>query len=391
MHFVVFGLTISSSWGNGHATPWRGLCRSLSARGHRVTFLERDVPYYAAHRDAPRPEGCDLRLYGAWADIAADAQRLLDAADVGMVTSYCPDALSATAAVLGSPVETKIFYDLDAPVTLHRLRRGERVDYVPALGYRGFDLVLSFTGGATLAALQSELGAARVAPLYGSVDPDAHRPIRVDRADRFDLTYLGTYSPDRQTALDTLLIEPARRLRQRRFAIAGSMYPAEGFPWQPNIFYLSHMPPPDHSSFYGASEFTLNITRGPMAAAGYCPSGRLFEAAACGTPIVSDWWDGLDRFFDPGREIAVAATAEDVVAALAMGPRQRGAMARRARERVLAFHTADVRARELESLLERSRGGQVNHHVGDHSGGGAGQPHAAARLFQGAAAGRQPA
>jgi spore maturation protein CgeB len=382
MHIVVFGLTISSSWGNGHATPWRGLCRALAALGHRVTFFEKDVPYYAAPRDAPRPNGCDLRLYRSWHDIAEAAQRLLDTADVGMVTSYCPDAHVATALVLDSPAETKIFYDLDAPVTLARLRRGDAVDYVPPQGYAGFDLVLSFTGGDTLAALATELGATAVAPLYGSVDPDAHRPVRVRRSARFDLTYLGTYSPDRQAALETFLIEPARRHPTKRFAIAGSMYPATGFPWEPNIYYLTHMPPPDHPAFYCASDFTLNITRGPMAAAGFCPSGRLFEAAACGTPIVSDAWPGLERFFEPGSEIVVAASADDVLAALDMDRRERSAMARRARERVLAFHTADRRARELEGIIE---------HVGHHSRGGAGQSHAAARVLQGAAAGRQPA
>jgi spore maturation protein CgeB len=363
-------------------TPWRGLCRALAALGHRVTFFEKDVPYYAAHRDAPRPDGCDLRLYQRWSDIVGDAQRLLDRAEVAMVTSYCPDAHAATAAVFDSLAETKVFYDLDAPVTLDRLRRGETVDYVPPRGYAGFDLVLSFTGGDTLAALATELGAAAVAPLYGSVDPDAHRPVRVRTSERFALTYLGTYSPDRQSALETLLIEPARRRTGRRFAIAGSMYPADGFPWQPNIYYLAHMPPPDHPAFYCASDFTLNITRGPMAAAGFCPSGRLFEAAACGTPIVSDAWRGLDRFFEPGREIVVAASPEDVVAALDMDRRQRAAMARRARERVLAFHTAARRARELEGIIE---------HVGNHSRGGAGQPHAAARVLEGAAARRQPA
>jgi spore maturation protein CgeB len=352
MHIVVFGLTISSSWGNGHATPWRGLCRALAARGHRVTFFERDVPYYAAHRDAPRPEGCELRLYESWNEIAGDVQRLLDTADVAMVTSYCPDALPATAAVLGSLAELKVFYDLDAPVTLNRLTRGEAVEYVPRDGYRGFDLVLSFTGGPSLDRLRRDLGAAVAAPLYGSVDPDAHRPVRVRGGTRFDLSYLGTYAADRQAALEELFIEPARRRPDLRFALAGSMYPHDGFPWQPNIFYLAHMPPPDHPAFYCGSMFTLNITRGAMAALGYCPSGRLFEAAACGVPIVSDWWEGLDRFFEPGREIVVARSADDVAGALGMSARERTAIARRARERVLAFHTADARARELESLIE---------------------------------------
>lgn len=409
MNLVVFGLTISSAWGNGHATPWRGLCRALAARGHHVTFFERDVPYYAAHRDAPAPVGCDLRLYTDWTDTYEEAGEVVIDADVAMVTSYCPDAQDAADLVLRSR-GLRVFYDLDAPVTLARLARGLHVDYLPADGLAPFDLVLSFTGGRALEALQTDLGARVVAPLYGSVDPAAHHPVPTDPDRHFDFTYLGTYSSDRQPALEQLFIEPARRLPDRRFALAGSMYPADGFPWQPNIFYLAHMPPTDHPSFYCSSAWTLNITRGPMARMGYCPSGRLFEAAACGTPIVSDWWEGLDTFFTPGLEIVVARTTADVLAALDLDTEARRNVGQSARARVLAEHTADARVVELERLLARLRGVAVaagradtrqpstdtrqpmrDTNVGNHSGGGAGQPHAAAGVLEGTPAGRQPA
>ncbi len=383
MRLVVFGLTISSSWGNGHATPWRGLCRALAARGHTVTFFERDAPYYAAHRDAPAPIGCNLRLYQEWMDVVGDAQRIVDQADVAMITSYCPDAARAADLVLASMADLKVFYDMDAPVTLDALDRGERVDYLPDGGLAPFDLVLSFTGGRTLDALRTQLGARRVAALYGSVDPCAHRPVNVGRTRRFDLSYLGTYAADRQAALEALFIEPARRLPDRTFAIAGSLYPDEGFPWQPNVYYLRHMPPPDHPFFYCASSFTLNITRGAMARMGHCPSGRLFEAAACATPIISDWWDGLDAFFEPGREILVARSADDVAAALSLDDATRRRIGQRARARALDAHSAHARAVELEGI--------VRDHVGNHSRRGTGQPDAAAGVFEGAAARRQPA
>jgi spore maturation protein CgeB len=382
VRFTVFGLTISSSWGNGHATPWRGLCRGLAARGHRVTFFERDVPYYAAHRDAPAPDGCDLRLYTEWDDIVGDAQRAADEADVAMVTSYCPDAQAAADLVLGSPADLKVFYDMDAPITLDRLERSAPVEYLPRDGLAGFDLVLSFTGGAALDALRTRLGARAVAPLYGSVDPYVHRPVNVGCARRFDLTYLGTYAPERQQALDALFIEPARQRPDRQFAIAGSLYPATGFPWQANISYLRHLPPPEHPAFYSASNLTLNVTRAPMAAMGFCPSGRLFEAAACGTPVVTDWWEGLDTFFEPGREILVARGADDVTAALDLDGETRRQIGRRARERTLAHHSAQARADQLVQI--------VRDHVGDHSGRGAGQSHAAVGVFQRTAPGRQP-
>ena len=351
MNLVVFGLTISSSWGNGHATLWRGLCRALAARGHRITFFERDVPYYAAHRDAPRPDGCDLRLYADWPTVRADAAAAVEQADVAMVTSYCPDAQPATDLLLAFAPERTVFYDMDTPVTIDRLDRGEPVPYLPQQGLAAFDLVLSYTGGRVLDVLRHRLGARAVAPLYGSADPEAHHPVPADPSVAFDLTYLGTYAQDRQAQLETFLLEAARRCPHQRFAIAGSMYPVD-FPWLPNLFYLAHMPPPDHPRFYCSSTLTLNITRGPMAAMGYCPSGRLFEAAACGAVVLSDWFEGLDAFFDPWREIIVVRSTEDVLRALDRSPEERRRIGAAARERVLADHTADVRAREFERALD---------------------------------------
>jgi spore maturation protein CgeB len=353
MRIVIFGLTMSSAWGNGHATLWRALCRALDARGHCVVFFERDVPYYARHRDLRHPEGCDLRLYASWDDVEPEAARELREADVGMVTSYCPDGRAASRLVLGSPVAVKAFYDLDTPVTLERLAHGEEVPYLPEGGLGGFDLVLSYTGGRALDTLRDALGARAAAPLYGSVDPERHFPVPPDSARRSDLSYLGTYSADRQEALEALFIEPARRRAGLRFALAGSQYP-DGFPWTPNIFYLSHMPPQDHPAFFCSSGLTLNVTRRPMADMGFCPSGRLFEAAACGTPLLSDWWEGLDAFFAPSEEILIAATTDDVLAALDLTDAERGRIARNARVRTLECHTAARRAAELEALLERA-------------------------------------
>jgi spore maturation protein CgeB len=347
---VVFGLTISSAWGNGHATLWRGLCRALGQRGHQVTFFERDVPYYAAHRDLTDPPGCRLRLYSDWPSIREEAATCIADADVAMVTSYCPDGRDAAALVLDSVARLRVFYDLDTPVTLSRVRSGEYVAYLPAQGLGDFDLVLSYTGGRALNDLSTQLGARRVVALYGSVDPDAHRQVDADASLRADLSYLGTYAADRQQRLEELFIEPARRRPNRKFVIAGSQYP-DDFPWTSNMFYLSHMPPPAHPTFYSSSALTLNVTRGAMADMGYCPSGRLFEAAACGTPIVSDVWEGLDAFFEPGREILIAANTEEVLDAIDL-PRDRLLkIADAARRRTLAEHTSTCRARDLEVAL----------------------------------------
>ena len=351
MKIVIFGLTVSSSWGNGHATLWRGLCRALARRGHFVSFFERDVAYYAGHRDLLELPGGQLQLYSDWQQNLPAARRQLADADAAMVTSYCPDGIAATDLVLESPAPVRVFYDLDTPVTLDRLRAGEPLSYIGPQGLSGFDLVLSFTGGSALEALHRELGARRAAPLYGSVDPDIHRPVPAVENYRADLSYLGTYAEDRQAALNALFIKPARKLPQQRFLIGGAQYP-EKFPWTKNIFFVRHLPPGEHPGFYCSSRLTLNITRRAMAEMGYCPSGRLFEAAACGTPLLSDWWEGLEEFFTPGSEILVARDTAEAIAALQCSDGQLSKIARAARERTLDEHTADCRARELEAALQ---------------------------------------
>lgn len=352
MKLVIFGLTISSSWGNGHATLWRALCAALGRRGHDVVFFERDVPYYSEFRDLIGvPGGGELVLYDDWASIRSTARRHLDEADAGLVTSYCPDALGATELIKDSAARLAVFYDLDTPVTLDRLDAGEAVNYIGPSGLRDYDLVLSYTGGKALDELGRRLGARRVATLYGSVDPDVHRPAEPDPCFAADLSYLGTYAADRQPTLEALLIEPARRLPDQRFLIGGAQYPSE-FPWAPNVYFVRHVDPPQHPSFYSSTRITLNVTRKAMKEMGYCPSGRLFEAAACGAPIVSDSWEGLDAFFEPESEILVATSTEESIAALELDSEVLQAIGARARERALDQHTADCRARELEDAFE---------------------------------------
>ena len=350
MKLVIFGLSISSSWGNGHATLWRGLCRALAGRGHQIVFYERDVPYYSAHRDLTEIPGGEIVFYSDWEEALHSARRRLAEADVGIVTSYCPDGIAATEAVLSSPARLRVFYDLDTPVTLERLRNGQPVSYLGPRGLRDFDLALSYTGGAALTALKTMLGARRVATLYGSVDPAVHFPVPANERFLCDLSYLGTYAEDRQAALESLFIEPARRLPQHRFLIGGAQYP-DGFPWTENMFFARHLPVSEHAAFYCSSKLTLNVTRRAMAEMGYCPSGRLFEAAVCGSPILSDWWEGLDQFFTPGEEILIARTTEEALQALETPTEELNRIARRARERALDEHSAERRARDLEDIL----------------------------------------
>lgn len=354
MKFVVFGLVISSSWGNGHATLWRGLVSALTARGCSVQFFERDETYYAAHRDLDSIAGGRLVLYPDWEHVKAQARRAIVDADAVIVTSYCPDAIGARDLAAEAARPVRVFYDLDSPVTLARLAAGEDVPYIGRDGLGSYDLVLSFAGGGALHELSTQLGARRVAPLYGHVDPSVHAPVKCVPRYRSDLSYLGTYAPDRQPQLERLFVRAAAEHPERRFLIGGAQYPQD-FPWHPNIWFVSHLPPGEHPAFFSSSRLTLNVTRAAMARMGWCPSGRVFEAAACATPVITDAWEGLSSFYAVGAEILVARDACDVAAALSLGDGELARIGRAARERTLAEHTSAHRAAELVALIETAR------------------------------------
>lgn len=347
MKLVVLGLSLSSSWGNGHATTFRALLKAFAERGHDVLFLERDMPWYAAHRDEPAPDYCRLELYNSLA--ALDGWRdEIATADAVMVGSYVPDGIAVGRLVQQWANGVTAFYDIDTPVTLAKLARGE-CDYVSADVIPGYDVYCSFTGGPTLRLIEETYGSPSARALYCSVDADRYRP--TGAAKRWDLSYLGTYSPDRQPTLERLLIEPARRNPDKRFVVAGPQYPAD-IDWPANVERIEHLPPADHSDFYSASRMTLNVTRADMIAAGWSPSVRLFEATACGTPIVSDRWDGIEELLTPGREIVLGDAPEDVETALARDDLD--AIGSAGRQRVLAEHTARHRAAELEAHLRQA-------------------------------------
>jgi len=356
LDIVIVGLTITSSWGNGHATTYRGLTKALWRRGHRVTFLERDMPWYRRHRDLPDPPYCRVEIYETMREFPARYSRLIAQADLVILGSYVPGG-----AVLGDWIAmhargVTAFYDIDTPVTLARLEAG-KVDYVSAGLIPRFDLYLSFTGGPLLETIEQTYGSPCARPLYCAADPDTHAP--VDIRPRWRLGYIGTYSKDRQPALERMLIEPARRMPRQKFVVGGPQYPA-AIRWPANVERIEHLPPQAHPAFYCAQRYTLNLTRADMIAAGYSPSVRLFEAAACGVPIISDSWPGIETLLTPGQEILIADTAEQVTEILARLPEERRqSIAAAARKRVLRNHTAVHRAKALEEyfreVLDRDR------------------------------------
>ena len=347
LQIVIFGLSITSSWGNGHATTFRALVKALDARGHEIVFLERDVPWYASNRDLPQPPYCDTILYESLDELKAKYSSLVAHADLVIVGSYVPDGVLLGRWVTETAGGVTAFYDIDTPVTLAKLRRGD-FEYLSPDLISGYDIYFSFTGGPTLEELEQVWHAKRAAPLYCSVDPDLYFPENV--AEAYDLAYLGTYSIDRQPTVERLLIEPARRRPQARFCVAGPQYPTD-IEWPANVERIEHLPPAEHRHFYNRQRFTLNVTRADMIRAGYAPSVRLFEAAACGVPVISDTWPGLDTLFEPEREILLARSSDEVVAYLDLPEDRRRAIGSAARKRVLGSHTADHRARELEQVV----------------------------------------
>ena len=355
LSIVFLGLSVTSSWGNGHATTYRALLKGLARRGHRVLFLERDVPWYAMHRDLAAPPYGTTHLYGSLGELRCRFGAAVAEADLVVLGSYVPDGVAVGRWVLDTAGGATAFYDIDTPVTLAQLCRGDCPYVSPGLIPR-FDLYLSFTGGALLDRLADEFGALRPRPLYCSVDPEVHRPQAAGTL--WDLGYMGTYSADRQCGLERLLLAPAKALPDKTFAVAGAQYPAD-IAWPANVKRFEHLPPARHSGFYGAQRFTLNLTRAHMVSAGWSPSVRLFEAAAIGTPIISDSWPGLDAFFVPGKEILIAESPQRVAEILADLPEtERGVIAAAARRRVLRSHTLVQRAMELEGYLDEIRAGR---------------------------------
>ena len=353
MQILFFGLTVSSSWGNGHATPYRALLRALHDLKVHTVFFERDVPYYAKHRDFDTCDYCELILYKDWEAIRQSALRRARASDVVVTASYLSEGARISEELLGLEAPLHVFYDLDTPITLSRMQHGGveylRPDLIPQ-----FDLYLSFTGGSILRTLEQTFGARCAEPLHGCVDPDLY--VRVDCQPRFacDLSFMGTYAPDRSDCIRDLFVAAAKRLPQQHFLLAGSMYPSE-WTWPAGMQRLEHVAPSDHPALYSSSRATLNLTRSEMARSGYCPSGRFFEASACGTPLLTDEWEGLESFFNIDEELLVVRSTDDVVRALELPNADLQRMAARARERTLDEHTGRQRAKQLLAACEGAR------------------------------------
>lgn len=351
LNITILGLSITSSWGNGHATTFRGLVRELAKKGHTVTFLERDVPWYASNRDEPAPPYCKTILYSSLDELKELYNNYIQDADLVVVGSYVPEGVAVGQYVVDHANGVTAFYDIDTPVTLAKLER-EDYEYLHPDLIAQYDMYLSFTGGPTLQRLEEVFGSPMARPFYCSFDPELYYPEA--QPQKWDLGYLGTYSDDRQPPLQKLMLDAASELKEGKFVVAGPQYPAT-IQWGQNVERIEHLPPAEHRAFYCSQRFTMNITRADMIRAGYSPSVRLFEAAACGTPIISDYWEGIETIFEPGKEILIAHTAQDTLHYLQnISEEERKKIGERARRKVMAQHTAAHRATELENYYNEA-------------------------------------
>ncbi|NLE00079.1 MAG: glycosyltransferase [Fibrobacter sp.] len=349
---VILGLTITSSWGNGHATTYRGLIKELLLRGHQVLFLEREMPWYASKRDLLSSQyGC-VELYYSFEDLKQRFTKQIADAEYVIVGSYVPEGIKVGEWVLQTAHGVKAFYDIDTPVTMAKLLRRE-CEYISSRFIPQYDLYLSFAGGPILELLEQTFGASLARPLYCSVDPEYYYPQVQDL--KYDLGYMGTYSEDRHPTVDRMILKSAARWSSGAFVIAGPQFP-DTKNWPSNVSYIDHISPSGHREFYCSQKFTLNITRADMIQSGYAPSVRLFEAAACGTAIISDYWEGLSSLFTFGDEILLSATTEHTLRYLREIPdSERIRIGERARKRIFARHTAAHRAQELEIYLKEAK------------------------------------
>ena len=352
MKLVVFGLSITSTWGNGHGTTYRALLAALHARGHDIVFFEKNVEWYASNRDLPNPGFCEVHLYDSWSEVLPLARKQLRDSDVAIVGSYFPDGIAAIDEMLEADTPVKAFYDIDTPITISSLREKGSADYIAKPQIPSLDIYFSFTGGPMLREIEQQFGAPCAVPLYCSFDPHQYRRFKSDENFACHLSYMGTYASDRQAKLEQLLFEPARQLGGRKFMVAGAQYP-ESVGWPKNVRHIAHLSPQWHPQFYSSSKFTLNVTRRDMTLAGYSPSVRLFEAAACATAILSDNWPGLDSFFVPGREILLPAGTEEVMRYLTeLTAEEVRHVGEAAQARVVAEHTSAQRAAQFERAVE---------------------------------------
>lgn len=346
-----YGSSILSSYWNGAATYYRGLLRALARLGHDITFHEPDAFDRARHRDIDWPDWCRVAVYPATAQGVAQAAERAAEADVVVKASgvgFADDALLAGVMAAARPGALRVFWDVDAPATLAAMH-ADPGDALRAM-LPDLDLVLTYGGGDPVVRAYGALGARACVPVYNALDPDTHFPVPADPRFAADLAFLGNRLPDREARVEEFLLKPARALPQMTFLLGGSGWDAAALP--PNLCCIGHVPMRDHNALNATPRMVLNVARDSMAATGFSPATRVFEAAGAGACLVTDAWEGVGMFLEPGHEVLVARDGQDVADLLRGTTADRAArIGARARRRVLAEHTYRLRAAQVDAIL----------------------------------------
>ena len=352
LRISMFGSSLVSSYWNGAATYYRGVLRALAGRGHAIRFYEPDAFERQQHRDIADPPWAKVRVYppgeAAVAEALADAQRnsdiVIKASGVGVDDAL----LEREVAGMKSPGCATAFWDVDAPATLERLQ-GDPDDPFAKLVPR-YDIVLTYGGGPPVVAGYQKFGARACVPIYNGLDPATHHPAPPDPRFSCDLGLVANRLPDRERRIEEYFLAVAAELGGRRFVLAGAGW--DDKPMPANIRYVGHLYTADHNAFNASALAVLNVSRDSMAAYGYSPATRVFEAAGAGACIITDAWEGIALFFEPGREILVADSGPAVAERLArLDPAEARRIGAAARARALAEHTYARRVALLEDVL----------------------------------------
>lgn len=355
LDIAFFGSSLVSAYWNGAATYYRGIVRALHGRGHRVTFYEPDAYERQRHRDIDDPPWATVVVYPADGDgvsRALDAARGADVIVKASGVGVFDELLEAAVPALAAPHAVKVYWDVDAPATLARMEADPGDPMRDQIGR--YDMVFTYGGGEPVVRRYRALGARRCVPIYNALDPSTHFPVAADPRYDAALAFLGNRLPDREARVAAFFFAAAAALPQQRFLLAGSGWDDKPLPR--NVRCLGHLYTRDHNAFNCSPRAVLNISRDSMAANGYSPATRVFEAAGAGACVISDRWEGIAQFLEPGREILVAGDGAEVAALVnGLSAAQAAAIGRRARARVLAEHTYEHRAAEVERWLGAAR------------------------------------
>lgn len=351
LKIAFFGSSLVSSYWNGAATYYRGIIRELHGRGHEITFYEPDAYGRQQHRDMADPPWARVCVYrpdeegvDECLEKAAMADLIVKASGVGVNDEYLEEAVLA----LRKPGKTVIFWDVDAPATLDRAQSDPR-DPFRALIPR-YDMVLTYGGGDPVVDAYIKLGARSCIPIYNALDPETHHPVEPGPRFRADLGFLGNRLPDREARVEEFFLKAAAAAPQHSFIMGGNGW--EGKPMPGNVKWIGHVPTNDHNQFNCSVRIVLNVNRQSMANYGFSPPTRIFEAAGAGSCIVTDDWEGIDLFLEPGREVLVARSGPEVAGYLTdLDPEKARAIGSAGRNAVLSRHTYAHRARQLENVL----------------------------------------